>query len=151
MRIVPIVVAASLLGGGFTVLSAQTASACGWVDPDCYARVKVEGRKLNVTMVDKGPHYDTSIYTPPPPREKVQQWRRDYWFDYPRNAEASQDWLGNLFRGGADNPNIGARAKARDAAGRKTDLYDQYGLRPQQAAPQADGCSFGTECWKPSW
>jgi hypothetical protein len=115
------VLAGALLAGGLTVVPAQIASAaCGWIDPDCYAKLKVEkdaGRfglgRVEVETVDLN---DPTKFAQGVSKEQAAQWRRDYPHLYPRSAEQQQDWLVNLFKGGSSNPNWGQRARWREEA-----------------------------------
>ena len=114
------VLAGTVLTGALTVLPAATASACGWVDPDCYAQVKVNkgvGRlglgRVEVETVDLS---DPTKYAQGVSKEQAAQWRQDYPHLYPRSAAQQSDWLSNLFTGGSDNPNFGQRARWREEA-----------------------------------
>src|SRR5215207_10773722 len=107
--------AGTLLTGALTVLPATTASACGFAQLlECGIHIDTDTGKIST--YDHSPDFsDATKYAQPAPAENVERWKRDYWFDFPRNAEQSQDWLANLAKGGPNNPNWGARAKARAA------------------------------------
>lgn len=155
-----VVLAAAVLAGALTVLSAQAASACTLgLGVDCDVHIGSDG----IHSVDHSQDFtDPARYAQAPPPEKVREWRTTNWYLYPRDAQATADWWSNLARGGRHNPNFRARAKAEQAVIAQARVNDtardtsRIGVvaqpHPQQQQPQAAGGGFGHDPnWRPSW